>query len=168
MIKIYKTTKDDIDDLMRVRLETLRAVNEMNDDAQFSETLVNCARDYFLNGDQTTVFAEDSEASEKSGNNASGKYKGKIIGCASMSYITIMPTYEHPTGKRAFLMNVYVNKNYRRQGIAQKMITILIEEAKERGCSEISLDATQAGRPVYKTLGFCDNDEAMILNLGQK
>ncbi len=167
MIKIYKTTKDDIDDLMRVRLETLRAVNEMNDDAQFSETLVNCARDYFLNGDQTTVFAEDSEASEKSSNNASGKSKGKIIGCASMSYITIMPTYEHPTGKRAFLMNVYVNKNYRRQGIAQKMITILIEEAKERGCSEISLDATQAGRPVYKTLGFCDNDEAMILNLAQ-
>lgn len=168
MIEIYKTTKDEIDDLMIVRLEALRAVNEMSDDAPFSDTLVKCARDYFLNDDQTTVFAEDTEASEKSGNNASGKSKGKIIGCASMSYITIMPTYEHPTGKRAFLMNVYVNKNYRRQGIAQKMITILIEEAKERGCSEISLDATQAGRPVYKTLGFCDNDEAMILNLAQK
>lgn len=167
MIKIYKTTKDDINDLMRVRLETLRAVNEMNDDAQFSETLVKCARDYFLNGDQTTVFAEDSEASKKSGNNAIAKSERKIIGCASMSYISIMPTYEHPTGKRAFLMNVYVNKNYRRQGIAQKMIKILIEEAKGRGCSEISLDATQAGRPVYKTLGFCDNDEAMILNLAQ-
>ncbi len=167
MIKIYKTTKDDINDLMRVRLETLRAVNEMSDDAQFSDTLVKCSRDYFLNGDQTTVFAEDTESSEENSDNAIGKSERKIIGCASMSYITIMPTYDHPTGKRAFLMNVYVNKNYRRQGIAQKMIKILIEEAKERGCSEISLDATQAGRPVYKTLGFCDNDEAMILNLAK-
>ena len=62
-------------------------------------------------------------------------------------------------------MNVYVNKNYRRQGIAQKMIESLIEEAKSRGVTEISLDATQAGRPVYKKLGFCENAEGMVLEL---
>lgn len=156
MIQIKKTTEDDIEDLMSVRLEMLREVNDMPPDAQFSKTLVDCSREYFLNGDQTTVLAIDSGDDGK---------ESKIIGCASISYITIMPTFDHPTGKRAHLMNVYVNKNYRRQGIAQKMIESLIEEAKSRGVTEISLDATQAGRPVYKKLGFCENAEGMVLEL---
>lgn len=156
MIQIKKTTEDDIEDLMSVRLEMLREVNDLPLDAQFSKPLVDCSREYFLNGDQTTVLAIDSGDDGK---------ESKIIGCASISYITIMPTFDHPTGKRAHLMNVYVNKNYRRQGIAQKMIESLIEEAKSRGVTEISLDATQAGRPVYKKLGFCENAEGMVLEL---
>lgn len=156
MIQIKKTTEDDIEDLMSVRLEMLREVNDLPPDVQFSKTLVDCSREYFLNGDQTTVLAIDSGDDGK---------ESKIIGCASISYITIMPTFDHPTGKRAHLMNVYVNKNYRRQGIAQKMIESLIEEAKFRGVTEISLDATQAGRPVYKKLGFCENAEGMVLEL---
>ncbi len=156
MIEIKKTGKSDIEDLMNVRLEMLREVNKLDKDAAFSRTLLDFSRDYFLNGDQTTVFALDSSA---------GATKRNIIGCASISYITIMPTFDHPTGKRAHLMNVYVNKNYRRQGIAQKMVNLLIAEAKSRGVTEISLDATDAGRPLYKSLGFCENREGMCLNI---
>ena len=45
------------------------------------------------------------------------------------------------------------------------MVEFLIEEAKSRGVTEISLDATQMGHLLYKSLGFNDNSEGMILSI---
>ena len=77
----------------------------------------------------------------------------------------MMPTFSHPAGKRAHLMNVYTNSQYRRQGIGFQMLNMLIEEAKEKGVTEISLDTTESGRPLYKKCGFVDSDECMVLDL---
>ena len=148
MIEYKIAGSEDIELLMSSRLEMLRIVNDLDDDYQYDEELIRCSRDYFLNGDQTTILALD---------------EGKVIGCASMSYMWIMPTFSHPTGKRAHLMNVYTNKDYRRQGIARKMVQMLIEDAWSRGATEISLDATESGRPLYESLGFGDNRTCMNL-----
>ena len=149
-IEIIKATAADIEELMTIRLEMLCEVNDLARDYEFSDELKTCVREYFLNGNQTTILAKDGE---------------KAIGCASINYITIMPTFGHPTGKRAFLMSVYTRAEYRRQGIARNMIKQLIEEAKERGCTEIILDATEAGRRLYKSLGFEQSAETMCLRL---
>ncbi|MCR5288415.1 MAG: GNAT family N-acetyltransferase [Treponema sp.] len=149
-MEIKKATADDIETLVAIRLEMLRVVNNLPNDAVFDKELVECSREYFLHGDQTTVIAIDGE---------------KTIGCASISYIYIMPTFDHPTGKRAHLMNVYTNSAYRKQGIGKKMVEILIEEAKAKHCTEISLDATEQGRSFYLGLGFTPNEQGMILNL---
>lgn len=60
-------------------------------------------------------------------------------------------------------MNVYTNVDYRRQGVAMKMMEILIAEAKSRGVTEISLDATEEGRTLYEKYGFRGSDECMTL-----
>ena len=148
MIEYRIATNDDIELLMSSRLEMLRVVNNLDDDYQYSDELFNCSRDYFLNGDQTTVLALDGD---------------KVAGCASMSYMVIMPTFSHPTGKRAHLMNVYTNSNYRRMGIARTMVNMLIEDAWGKGATEISLDATALGRPLYESLGFGTNPDCMNL-----
>ena len=148
MIEFRIATVGDIDLMMSSRLEMLHVVNGLSSDYEFSDELIDYSRDYFLNGDQTTVLALDGQT---------------VIGCASMSYMTIMPTFSHPTGKRAHLMNVYTNSNYRRQGIARRMVTMLIDDAKETAATEISLDATESGRPLYESLGFKDSKECMVL-----
>lgn len=150
MIEIIKADNSNIEELMSIRLEMLKIVNNMSDEDKFDKILVESSREYFLNGNQTTLLAKDGE---------------KIIACASISYILLMPTFSHPTGKRAHLMNVYTNKAYRHQGIAKKMVGQLIAEAKEKGCTEISLDATPDGKPLYKVLGFTENKEGMVLEL---
>ena len=148
MIEYRIATKDDIDLLMSSRLEMLRVVNVLSDDYEYSDEIVNESRDYFLNGDHTTILALDD---------------GKVIGCASMSYMRIMPTFSHPTGRRGHLMNVYTRNEYRRQGLARKMVEMLIEDAWNKGATEISLDATKLGRPLYESLGFKDSTECMVL-----
>ena len=110
--------------------------------------MINESRDYFLSGDHLTVLAIDGD---------------DVIGCASMSFIRIMPTFDHPTRKRAHLMNVYTRNEYRRQGIARRMVQLLIEESWKAGVTEISLDATESGRPLYESLGFTDSTECMVL-----
>ena len=45
------------------------------------------------------------------------------------------------------------------------MVEILIEEAKENGVTEISLDATEIGRPLYEVLGFQSSDSCMVMEL---
>ena len=144
------TNKDDIDILMTVRLEMIRNVNDLSNDYQFSNELIEKSKSYFLKGNQTTVLAIQD---------------GIAVGCASISYIEIMPTLSHPTGKRAHLVNVYTKTDYRKKGIARKLVQMLIDEAKEKGVTEISLDATDLGKTLYESLGFCKSDECMVMNL---
>ena len=148
MVEIRIATNDDIELLMSSRLEMLKVVNNLPADYEYTEEIVRESRDYFLNGDHITVLAVDD---------------GEVIGCASMSFMWIMPTFSHPTGKRAHLMNVYTRSEYRRQGIARKMVEMLIDETWKRGATEISLDATTMGRPLYESLGFTNSTEGMVL-----
>lgn len=150
MITYRIATTSDIELLMQSRFEMLKVVNDLKPDYQFSPDFIDKSKAYFENGDQTTILAFANET---------------VIGCATMCYINMMPTFDHPTGKRAHLMNVYTNSRYRRQGIAYHMVNMLIEEAKESGVTEVSLDATQSGRALYRKCGFVDSEECMVLNL---
>ena len=149
MIEYVVASKDDKELLMQSRLEMLRVVNELPCDYEFSKELIDNSREYFNSNNQTTVLAIDE----------------CVIGCAAICYIEVMPTFSHPTGKRAHLMNVYTNSKYRRQGIALHMLNLLIKEAKEKGVTEISLDATELGKPLYKKCNFVEAEEYMVLNL---
>lgn len=150
MIEYRIAGHNDIELLMKIRLEMLRVVNDLSDEYRYDEQFVAYSRKYFEEGDQTTVIALDGD---------------EVIGCASMSYIWIMPTFSHPSGKRAHLMNVYTRENHRRQGISKHMVSMLIDEAKEKGATEISLDATDMGRPLYESLGFVASESCMVMSL---
>ena len=146
------TDANDIDMLMDVRLSMLRIVNDLPADYIFDDELVVSSRRYFLEGDQTTVVAVDD---------------GRCVACASMSYIEIMPTFSHTSGKRAHLMNVYTEKDYRRRGIAKHLVNMLIGDARAHGATEISLDATESGRPLYESMGFKASEECMVIDIQQ-
>lgn len=146
------TDANDIGMLMDVRLSMLRIVNDLPVDYIFDDELVVSSRRYFLEGDQTTVVAVDD---------------GRCVACASMSYIEIMPTFSHPSGKRAHLMNVYTEKDYRRRGIARQLVNMLIEDVRAHDVTEISLDATESGRPLYESIGFKASEECMVIDIQQ-
>ena len=87
----------------------------------------------------------------------------KIIGTGGISYFQVMPTYHNPTGRKAYIMNMYTNPEYRRKGIAYKTLDLLVAEAKQRGIHAISLEATDMGRPLYEKYGFVKMNDEMEL-----
>ena len=149
-IKYKITTTEDIEILMQIRLEMLREVNNLPDSYVYDKLFIDESRSYFEEGDQTTVLAMEGE---------------EVVGCASLSYSWIMPTFSHPAGKRAHLMNVYTKPDYRRKGISKRMVEMLIDEAKDKGVTEISLDTTTLGRPLYESIGFKASEECMVMEL---
>ena len=58
-------------------------------------------------------------------------------------------------------MNIYVRKTFRKHGIAHKIVSRLIEEAKKQKCDKIYLETTADGKPVYTSLGFRDMPDMM-------
>ena len=78
----------------------------------------------------------------------------------SVAYLVITEKPANPsfiTGKTATLLNVLTYPKYRRQGIAKRVITRIIEEARRMEVSSIDLSATADGKPLYEKLGFTDN-----------
>ena len=57
-----------------------------------------------------------------------------------------MPTYNNPSGTKAYIMNMYTKPEYRRKGIAYKTLDMLIKDIKSKGISAISLEATEMWR----------------------
>lgn len=144
--EVKTAAESDIEVVLALRFEMLGVVNE---GAEFDEAFRRRTREYFTSGKQTTVLAYCS---------------GEAVGCATICYLTVMPTYSHKSGNRAHIMNVYVRKEHRRQGLARKMMEVLLDEAKSRGVTSVTLDATESGKPLYKALGFSGSEEYMELN----
>lgn len=88
---------------------------------------------------------------------------GTFIGAGGVSFYQVMPTYHNPTGKKAYIMNMYTALEYRRQGIAIHTLDLLVNDARELGVSQIALEATDMGRPLYEKYGFVKMEDEMEL-----
>jgi len=149
---IYKkATLADIEELVQTRIIVLRAANKLSDDVDMSE-VENQSREYYTNamtsGDHVAYLVYD---------------EGQFIGAGGVSFYQVMPTYHNPNGRKAYIMNMYTAPEYRRQGIALQTLDLLVKEAKARGNAQISLEATEAGRPLYEKYGFVAMQDEMEL-----
>ena len=66
-------------------------------------------------------------------------------------------------GKKAYIMNMYTASEYRRQGIAFHTLDLLVNDARKQGVSQIALEATDMGRPLYEKYGFVKMEDEMEL-----
>ena len=86
-----------------------------------------------------------------------------FIGAGGVSFYQVMPTYHNPTGKKAYIMNMYTAPAYRRQGIAFHTLDLLVKDIRKQGVSQITLEATEMGRPLYEKYGFIKMVDEMEL-----
>lgn len=149
---IYKrATIEDIDILTETRIEVLRAANKLSDDTDMDEVkeqTYNYYKKALCDGTHIAYLVFDER---------------RFIGAGGVSFFQVMPTYHNPSGNKAYIMNMYTKPEYRRKGIAYKTLDMLVKEAKTRGITAISLEATDAGRPLYEKYGFIKMMDEMEL-----
>jgi len=91
-----------------------------------------------------------------------GRYYGFVLmdnetPAAAVGLMTIEwpPHPAHPTdASRGYVLNVYVEQPYRRQGLASSLMKLAEAEFARRGVRFAVLHGTQAGKPVYEKLGW--------------
>lgn len=64
--------------------------------------------------------------------------------------------------RRPWILNVYVEPEFRRRGIARAMMLAAIEHCRAQGLPFVSLHASDEGRPLYESLGFAPTNEMRL------
>ncbi len=150
-----RATIEDIDMLTKTRIEVLRAANRLSENVDMSEVEKQSKKYYekaLYDDTHIAYLVFDSIGNENC-----------YVGAGGVSYFQVMPTYHNPSGNKAYIMNMYTKPEYRRKGIALKTLNLLVEDAKSRGITAISLEATDMGRPLYEKYGFLKMKDEMEL-----
>lgn len=63
------------------------------------------------------------------------------------------------SGKQALVMNVYVHPEWRRHGVAKRVMQEVMAFSDGDGVESLVLHASNAGRPLYEQLGFIPTNE---------
>jgi GNAT superfamily N-acetyltransferase len=69
--------------------------------------------------------------------------------------------------RRAWVLNVYTEPDFRRRGLARRVMETIAAWCAAQGLSRVFLHASDAGRPLYESLGFEPTNE-MKLGLGSR
>ena len=146
-----KATIADIDELVRTRIIVLRTANKLSNDVDML-LVEKESYEYYKRaletGEHIAYLVYDN---------------GSFIGAGGVSFYQVMPTYHNPTGKKAYTMNMYTASEYRRQGIAFHTLDLLVKDIRKQGVSQITLEATEMGRPLYEKYGFVKMEDEMEL-----
>lgn len=67
----------------------------------------------------------------------------------------------HDYGAAGYLAQVGVDPAYQRRGLARALTEAILATADARGHRWLELDATPAGAPLYRSLGFADDGETV-------
>ncbi|HBV82463.1 MAG: GNAT family N-acetyltransferase [Lachnospiraceae bacterium] len=89
----------------------------------------------------------------------------KIVGTSGMSFVEKPPYFGCPKGKIGLLSSMFTSIDYRRQGIAKELLSRVVNEAKEYGCSSVQITASDMGVLLYTDFGFTKNSNFMQYQL---
>ena len=142
-IKYDIATKDDIDELIRLRIAYM-----VDDFGSVSEEeragMEKQLPDYFerkLGSELIAFVARDAD---------------KIVSVAYLHIIEMPANSILLNGIYGDVLSVYTEHEYRGKGLCTKLMENLIEYGKKTGLGRIDLKATGDGYPIYKKVGFED------------
>ncbi len=90
------------------------------------------------------------------------KATGEVIGGGGIVISAWPGILNQRRPQRAMILNMYVEHEYRRRGVARALIEAMIAWCRESGFVNVSLHASDAGRPLYEQLGFKPTKEMRL------
>ena len=151
MYEIHLATLDDVDELVRLRLDFLQEVGSLKDGVDVGE-LGAAMRDYFvrkLPSGEFLVWVAESE--------------GEIVATSGVTIFERPPNGGNVAGLEAYLSNMYTLPSWRGKGIGTALIATVVAHLKATHVRRIWLHATDEGRPVYARAGFVPSETDMEL-----
>lgn len=153
MIEYRKANMNDIQELIRLRIDFIQEMQKIEQDSDVKR-LRESLQEYF--NDKMSYDSFIAWLAEE--NNT-------IVGTSGVCFYTLPPSFKNISGNVAYIMNMYTEPSFRNRGIASALFAKAVEEAKCRGYKKISLHATEMGKPIYTRFGFRVSENEMVLDL---
>ena len=80
--------------------------------------------------------------------------RGRVVGGGGVLLCPWPASPKDPCLRRAVILNVYTEPQFRHRGIARRIMITILEWVKEQGFASASLHASDEGRTLYEQLGF--------------
>ncbi len=148
-ITYRKLTENDLETFISMRVAQLREEGA-TEELDLKPTLMDYYHRHMADGTFVSWLAMDGEM---------------IIGTSGMSFVEKPPYFSCPSGKIGLLSSMYTDPDYRRQGIAKKLLGLVIEEARAYGCGSVQITASDMGVLLYTDFGFVKNGNFMQYKL---
>jgi GNAT superfamily N-acetyltransferase len=139
-------TVDDLDAILHHRREMFREMG-----GHYVESLnsfENASRSYF-----------DSALRDGSYRGMVGEIDGRVMAGGGVVLAAWPGSPLNLSPRRAWILNIYVDPPYRRQGFATRVMEALMEWCRANGFQSVALHASEYGRPLYEKLGFRSTNE---------
>lgn len=144
-MNVEKASKSDIDALVSLRIEYLREDNGYLDDKD-ADVIRKNLPEYFtdhLGKDLFCYIVRDED---------------EIASCAFLLVIDKPMSPAFINGKTGTVLNVYTKKGFRHRGYAKSIMETLVADAAKMSLCNLELKSTDAGYPLYKLVGFADDE----------
>lgn len=88
-----------------------------------------------------------------------------IVATSGLCFYHLPPNFSNPSGRNAYITNMFTLNEYRRRGIASVLLKKILSEAYSLGFSVVRLHASPEGQNLYLKFGFLQSDGYMVLRL---
>lgn len=151
MFTIRLATTDDIETLVRIRVQFLAELGHLNEGAAADE-VAEAFRRYALRKMPAGEFmAWVAEAD------------GRVVATSGLTFFERPPNATNPAGLEAYLSNMYTLPGWRGRGMAAALVSAAVEHVKRTPARRVWLHATDEGRRVYEKAGFVASETDMEL-----
>ena len=91
------------------------------------------------------------------------EFEGQIVAGGGMILRRLLPRLGcFSGGQEAYILNMFTEREHRRKNLARDLMQVMIEWCQENKMGRVSLHASDAGRPLYESLGFGTTNEMML------
>lgn len=150
-ITIRQAGPDDLETLLQWRMEVIREVFSLPAEMD-TEALARANRAYYQaalrDGSHIACFA---------------LCRGEIVGCGGLCLYQEIPSPDNPSGRCGYLVNIYDRPAFRQHGTGRRIVQWLVRQAIRHSASKIYLETSEAGRALYRDLGFTAMKDQMLL-----
>ncbi len=87
---------------------------------------------------------------------------GQILAGAGLWLEPNVATPRDQSPLRGHVLNVYTQPECRRQGLARRLMSIILDYCQQHQIRTVVLHASDAGRPLYESIGFRQTNEMRI------
>ncbi len=144
-VQYRKLTETELEAFIEIRIRQLReegAAQELD----LKPALRDYCNRHMADGTFVSWLAADGE---------------RIVGTSGMSFVERPPHFGCPNGKMGLLSSMFTARDYRRQGIAKELLSRVVNEARDYGCGDVQITASDMGVLLYTNFGFVKNGNFM-------